>query len=699
MIDIKSALLVIILFFGISVAGFSQNDSVPEIDIWTEIDTLKLKPYQVKKLAKQADYMGDIYSAIDYYTKYVELKPKKDRYKYLVAELYKEARGYLSALEWYEKVYESVPEQFPMAMYRIAEMKIMALGDYPTAKDSLLSFKKRFKAEAKEKTIKKMLKAQVEGCEMAEDIISHPLEIIITHLDTTINTAHVEFAPIVLDDSTLLYSALKSRKGIYYTTDEEDSAYGKQPVRKMYIAHKNFDDWSGQDLLEGPFNEEGVECGNGTFSPDRNRFYFTKCIPIKRKVICSIYVSKKDSLGNWTIPEALPSSINSEEFTTTQPTIGTHPKYEMDIIYYVSDRDGGKGDLDIWYTYVREKKGKLIYQKPKNCGKFINTVGKDVTPYYDLETKHMYFSSNGHPGLGGLDIFYTTGQLNKWIAPTNIGYPINNKEDDLDFTLAPSQDEGFFISNRPGGTALKSETCCDDLYHFYYTHYIKIFVTGNVFEEDDSTMENATITLFLVDTASGERMEIKKAFSNEMGEYIVKLEQGNEYIIEIGKDGYFNQDVLFSTATIEKSDTFKLDDLWLSKILEAPIIIKNVYYPFDKAHLTPETQTVIVTTIYKILIENPEIIVEINSHTDSKGSDKYNENLSQRRAESVVKYLIGKGINKKRLVAKGYGESSPLVPNENEDGSDNEENRAKNRRTEFKVIGTIKDASEVIYEE
>jgi len=702
--DIRNISLIIIFCSIISAFGYSQKDSLTDIDIWTEIDTLELKPYQIKRLGKQADDLGDIYSAIDYYTKYVELKPKKDRYKYLVAELYKEARNYQLALEWYEKVYETVPEQFPMAMFRVAEMQIMANGEYSAAKDSLLSFKKKYKAEAKEKTTKKMLAAKIEGCEMAEEIIGAPLEIIITHLDTSINTAHVEFAPILLDDTTLLYSALKSRKIMYYTTDDEDSTFGKQPVRQMYLAHKEFDDWSGQDLMAGPFNEPGVECGNGTFSPDRSRFYFTKCIPVKKKVICSIWVSKKDSIGAWTAPEALPQPINSEEFTSTQPTIGTHPKYGLDVIYFVTDREGGKGGLDVWYTYMREKKGQIIYQKPKNCGKYINTVGTDVTPYFDTETKQMYFSSDGHPGLGGLDIFYTTGQLNKWLTPTNIGYPINNKEDDLDYTVAPSQEEGFFISNRPGGTSLKSETCCDDLYHFYHTQYIKIFVEGNLYGDCDSleakkAIANGTISLFLVDTASGEKMEIKKGFTNEDGSYSMKLEEGNEYVMRMSKDGYFHKEAPFSTATIEKSDTFQLKDLWLCILKDAPIIIKNVYYPFDKAHLTPETQTVIDTTIYKILVENPEIVVEISSHTDSKGSDKYNESLSQRRAESVVKYLIAKGISKKRLVAKGYGESSPLVANENEDGTDNEENRAKNRRTEFKVIGIIENASHVIYEE
>ncbi len=138
-----------------SLVSFSQTDSIVDVDIWTEIDTLKLKPYQIKRLAKQADAMGDIYSAIDYYTKYVEVKPKKERYKYVVAELYKEARDYNLALEWYEKVYESVPEKFPLAMYRIAEMNIMAQGEYKMAKDSLLSFKKDTKLKQKIRSSKK----------------------------------------------------------------------------------------------------------------------------------------------------------------------------------------------------------------------------------------------------------------------------------------------------------------------------------------------------------------------------------------------------------------------------------------------------------------------------------------------------------------------------------------------------------------
>ena len=337
----RRTLALLLFFISISIAGYTQAS------LWPEIDSLELKPYQIKKLGKLADKAHDIYSAIDYYTKYVEVKPDKARYKYLVAELYRQARDYQSAMEWYQKVYEEVPEQFPMALYYASQMKVMAEGDYAGAKEGFEEFNKTHKAAASDKEIKKKLKIQIEGCEIAEGIINDPLKVVVTHLDTTINKAHVEFSPIIVNDTTLVYAALKSDKIQYYLTDGSE----KHPVRKFYVATKSFDDWTGETPLEGPFNDDDVNTGNGAYSLDGNKFYFTRCEPVKDKMICSIYVSKKDSMGNWVAPEMLPASVNPPEFTSTQPTIGIEPKYGYEALYFISDRDGGKGGKDIWYTY------------------------------------------------------------------------------------------------------------------------------------------------------------------------------------------------------------------------------------------------------------------------------------------------------------------------------------------------------------
>lgn len=732
-------ILIISFVICTTLFSFGQEDIIRE-----EVDSLEYKPWQIKRMGKKADEANDIYSAIDYYKIFVELKPDKKRYQYLLAELYREARDYQNAMELYSKIFDEVPEQFPKAKYWAAIMKIMAEGDYNGATEELEEFKKEYKSIlSQDKTLKKVFNAQLEGAAIAPKLIDEPLDVIINHLDTSINKAHTEFSPFTIGENKLVYGSLKQEGIKYYSTDPE----AQLPTRKFYVAEREFDDWRAtNEELDGPFNSDDFNVGNGTFSLDKKRFYFTRCEDniMLEKVICSIYESHIDSMGNWTEPMMMEYDINDPEYTTTHPTVGIDPKTGAEALYFSTDREGGKGGMDIWYTYYNEKKGE--WKAPKKSSSKINSAGDEITPYYDMDTKTLYFSSDGWPGMGGFDIFSTQGQLNKFLDPENIGYPINSNVDDLDFFIAPSQKEGFFISNRAGGVALKNETCCDDIYHFLYTKYLNIYVTGSLYEFEekekldfkvldsinqvtseiiqfsDSTaldsakvanavkdttpetaqqlmVSDAVITLFLVDDKSGEKIELKTDTTDEKGTFFMKLEQGNLYEIVFSKEGYFKHHEKVSTVDIAESDTIELKSMWLKKIPAQPIVVKNIYYPFDKSYLTDDSKIVIDTTLFTLLTDNPEIIIEVSSHTDSKGTDAYNERLSQARAQSVVDYLISKGINRKRLEAKGYGEAMPIAPNENEDGTDNEDGRAKNRRTEFRIIGIVEDATGVVYEE
>ncbi|HVE62150.1 MAG TPA: OmpA family protein, partial [Chitinophagaceae bacterium] len=212
-----------------------------------------------------------------------------------------------------------------------------------------------------------------------------------------------------------------------------------------------------------------------------------------------------------------------------------------------------------------------------------------------------------------------------------------------------------------------------------------------------SRIANAIVSVYATDNENNEVL-VKTDSTDSEGKYFIKLQQGNNYHIVFNKPGYFNRKLNFSTKAVTNSDTLHRS-VSIRQIPRQPIIVKNIYYPFDKSYLTDTAKLVVDTTIYPILLENQEIVVEISSHTDSKGADTYNEKLSQERAQSVVNHLISKGIDKDRLVAKGYGESKPLAANEHHDGSDNPEGRQMNRRTEFKVIGIMKKYTDVIYEE
>lgn len=705
---------------------FSSSFSQETTDTISYYDTIShLKPFQILNMAKNAARVGDIYKAADYYEVYYQLKPEKTDIAYELAQLYRRSRDYEKAKEKYLEVYEKDPAGYPEALFYHALMQ-KATGDYEGSTASLQKYKKETSKQKKDNALKKALKNEMLGNEIAQNLIDTPVKAIITHLDTSINKAHIEFSPVPVDDKTLIYASLRSDTIVYYSATDTTLSI---PFKKFYTAKKADTAWVFGGELEGPFNSPEANTGNGAFSPDRKRFYFTRCKKnFQNKMICAIYLSRNEE-GKWSEPEMLSNEINMSDYTSTQPAAGTDSRKNWETVYFVSDRPGGKGGLDIWYTSFDEKK--QVYTTPKNAGK-INSVGDEMTPFYNNDTRTLYFSSDGFPGMGGLDIFKTKGELNKFSEPENMRAPINSSADDLYYSIAGNKEEGFWTSNREGGVALKNPTCCDDIYHFKLTNYLHIAVKGNVREiirrlkqlksldaekdsidpisvsdvsgmdsaeasYDTSLLNNAVVSLYLVDK-NGQTIFISKTTTDDSGYYFLKLEHGNFYKISAGKEGYFSEEENITTIEFTKSDTINQDFL-LEKIPQQPIVIKNIYFDFDKSDVSGESQKSLDTTLLKLLKENPQIIIEISTHTDSKGTDKYNMTLSQKRAESVVNYLVSKDIDKNRLVAKGYGETQPIAPNENSDGTDNPDGRARNRRTEFKVIGTVEGYSGINYEE
>jgi OOP family OmpA-OmpF porin len=670
-----------------------------------EIKTLK--PAQLKNFGRNADRVGDTYSAINYYEKYCELKPDNVKIRFRLAHLYRKARDYKKALTLFEKCYKEAPADYPLALYYLAHMQKMT-GQYDLAKESFTRYKKENSNDKSDESriFRKLATNEIVGCDLAKTLIDKPLKIVITHLDTSINKAHVEFAPFPINDSTLLYSSLKEERLNYYISAPDSAA--KMPVRQLYLARKKNNEWSGGKKLPGPFNLEDVQTGNGSYSPDRKKFYFNRCAPNwAGKMICAIYVSSfvKDA---WQTPVKMDERINNPKFTSTQPAVGSESKFNYEVLYFISDRPGGKGGTDIWYTVYDGKK--KIYKDPQNAGGKINTIGDEFSPFYDMETRALYFSSTGWPGLGGFDSFKCNGEVKNWTTPTNVGYPLNSSADDLYGAVNKNQETGFFVSNREGGISLQSATCCDDIYTYKYTKYIHLDVSGIVYETNDSKASgdsslsgripvkpNTLVSLYLIDADKNE-IFIRNDSTDSKGNFSFKLEQGNSYKLQVNAAGYLNKKLLLSTKNNTASETIKTD-LGIQKIPNEPIVIKNIYYPFDKATLTDESKVNVDTSIFVLLNENPQIIIEVSSHTDNKGADDYNLKLSQKRAESVVTYLISKGIEKNRLVAKGYGETKQIAPNTNPDGSDNPEGRKMNRRTELRVTGVLEKKVDIIYKD
>lgn len=662
---------------ALAMQGFTQTDSV----------TLsRMSAKDLKKLGNNAVTQKDYGTAIDYYKAYLRINKADSKVQYSIAESYRMVRDYESAEKMYLKAYSSNPEKNVLALYYYADM-CKSSGKYDKAKEHFAKFNKEYKGS--ESKLKKQAKKEIAFCDSVKNLINQSQKFVVQHLDTSINKAHVELSPVAIDEGTLLYASLRTNKKEYYT-EGEDSA--NIPVRKFYTAKKVGNDWRFEDeYLSGTYNKPGENVGNATFTPDGNKMYYTVCKPNWKGVtVCAIFMTEKVK-GEWTEPVKLSKSINNKNYTSTQPAVCIDPVKGNEVVYFISDRPKGKGGLDIWY-FVYDKKRKL-YKAPKNAGVKINTSKDELTPFFDNETRSLYFSSEGWGGMGGLDIYKVTGDNKKWSPVENLGDPINSGADDIYYSIGKNREEGFFVSNRKGGVALKNATCCDDIYSYKHTSYVHLFVAGNVKEllkDSKKNLDSALVDVYLIDKKLGEPVLVKSVPTDKEGNYKTSLEAGQEYKLVARKPNYINTTSasMISTRNESQDKTFE-SHFTLSKVPAKAIAIDNINYEFDRSDLTKNSTVTLDTTILKIMLLNPDIIIEISAHTDDKGSTEYNQKLSQKRAESVVAYLISKGISRDRLKAQGYGESAPIAPNRNKDGSDNPEGRAKNRRTEFKIIGTI----------
>ncbi len=659
------------------------------------INTDGLKDFQLKRFAQNAQRKGDIYSAIAYFEAYLKNNSNEYAEWYEIATLYRKARDYQKSEKAYKLVIENASVKFPEAQFYYARM-LKANGNYEAAKTEYTKFTTSKNNSDLEniKQFKKLAKAEIAGCDTAIELSKGKYTAIVNHLNESINKAHVESSPLLLDSSTLIYGSLNEENLELYDLEKQDSI----PVRKLYIAKREGKQWNGGTPFKGPFNEKNVNVGNGSISTDGKRLYFTKCKPnFEGKMICRIYVSTKVK-ETWGEPKDLGDLVNSETFTSTMPAVGFDSKKNQEVIYFVSDRkQSSKGGLDLWYTSYDAKK--KIYKEPKNLGGTINSVGDEITPTYDVENKTLFFSSDGFPGLGELDIYQSVGEIKTWSVPENIGAPYNSSADDIYYIKSKNAKEksGFFVSNRKGGISLMNETCCDDIYEYSDPQFLNIFIAGKIIEVSNDSLEKqitavikAPVSLFKVNKDSTQSL-LKTTLTNEKGEYSFQVEQGKNYKVLAEAQGYLNKKVEVSTETVTKSDTLKTN-IGIKQTPKGSIVISNIYYETAKADLRQESRASLDKELVDLLKDNPKLIIEISSHTDDVGTNEYNQKLSQSRAESVVNYLIGHGIDKSRLIAKGYGEGKPIAPNTTPEG------RQKNRRTEFKIIGYLKNV-EVSYEE
>ncbi|MCF8370304.1 MAG: OmpA family protein [Bacteroidales bacterium] len=634
---------------------------------------------KLRNKAEKAYNDKNYYQAIDYYRQYCMQKPDDTKTLYLLADLQRYTRDYRRAKLNYQGVYKSDPKKYPLALFYYASM-LKQLGEYEKAKVEFSDFIQVYKGKEIDRDIKKQAILEMEGCDLAMHLLDSALEVVVVHADTSINKSYSEFSPLQINDSTLIYATMRSDSLI-----ENFSSTEKQ----FYTAKKKGREWQFTGKMEGPFNSEKHITGNGVFSASGKRFYFTRCNKMGEGLPrCELYQSVLED-GVWQDPIRIGNGVNAFGYTATQPAVATYSKGAgKEVIYFVSDRPDGRGGLDIWYTIydVFEKS----FLEPSNAGRKINSPGDEITPFFEEANRTLYFSSNGHPGMGGFDIYRTQGEKRNWTPARNIGYPLNSSFDDLYFSVY-NRKQGFFTSNRDGGIAFEGQNCCDDIYSYYWAGFIDLALTGEVREAEaiedglTKTIENANVNLYLDEAGTDEPILLKVCKTSPAGIYFFDIEPGKAYSLLVTKEGFFSKQFPVSAREINYSDTLDYP-VTLDRIPEKPIVIEHVYFAYGSHELSDTAKLALDNYLLKLMMENPDISLEIFAHTDSKGPEDFNLKLSQKRAQSIVDYLTKKGISQKRLIAIGYGESKPVAPNANPDGTDNPEGRKLNRRIELNVV-------------
>lgn len=471
----------------------------------------------------------------------------------------------------------------------------------------------------------------LEGSRVAPEWKGNPTLYTIKKMDL-LNSNRGEFSPMLLPPDYDQIFFTSNREGVIGDTISNITG---SKLNDIFMARKDESGkWMKPEHLDSPINTSSDE-GTTSFTPTGSAMYFTQTkLDSIETSFPAIHVSYRSS-GSWGAGTKI--DINKQDSTSVyaHPTIAP----SGDFLYFVSDMPGGYGGKDIWRAAMV---GDLV-EYVENLGPEINTAGDEMFPYMRNDST-LYFASDGHIGMGGLDIYkadYDT-KTKEWKIE-NMKFPINSQGDDFGITFEGDKESGFFSSNRGDGKGF------DHIYSFAYP-VITTIAEGYIVDTDDEFVTNATIRVVGRD---GTNMRFP---GKNDGTYKMDIKQGVDYVFLASAKDHLNTRMSLKTIVTEKDSTYLVD--FILTPINKPVVLENIFYDFDKATLRPESKEELDGLI-ELLNTNPNVTIELSAHTDRKGSEEYNIGLSQRRAESVVNYLIAGGIAQDRLTAVGKGKSEP----------------------------------------
>ncbi len=641
----------------------------------------------LKKILKEADDMyneGVYRTAAIHYQDALKLAPDDPLTNYKMGVCQLHSANKTKALAYLDKAYKSAPTVDPDVHYHLALANHYCLK----FKEARKLYESYAAANKEDPEVAESVGKRLLECKYGEELVAHPVSAKIINLGKDINSKYDDYVPVIkADESEMVFTSQREGTTGGGKNENFDSYY-----EDIYISYQVNGAWTSAKNMGDPVNTDMEDASIG-LSPDGSK----------------LYIYRDDNNGDLFF-----SKLNGAVWSKPQPLKEVNTKYgelhcsispDGNSLYFSSNRPGGFGGFDI-YKITKNARGK--WQEPQNLGPKVNTKYDEDAPFIHPDGTTLYFSSKGHTSMGRYDIFLTHFVSDAWSEPENLGYPINSPDDDIYFVLSADNRTGYFSSAKEDTYGEK------DLYKIIMPREVlatevatqKVSTNDPLVKKnlnlsiaqaptvnpitvlkgtirDAVTKQSLEATILLTDNGKNELMSEMQS-NQTTGKYLVVLASGKNYGISVEKPGYMFHSENFD---IHPSADYqeKVVDVELKKIsVGTKIILKNIFFDFDKATLRHES-TAELERLYAILSQTT-IVIQISGHTDNKGTPEYNKSLSEKRAKAVVDYLVAKGIPASRLKYSGYGAEKPLAPNTKHDGSDNPEGRQLNRRTEFEII-------------
>jgi len=639
--------LFLFLSFNLSVSTFGQSTKKKANKLYEE----GIKYWHARNFDKSIELM---YKALKVDPEFAEAYQHLGRAYEIYGEVAKAEKCFLKVVEL--KPYD---KKFGGVYYKVG-YNYFEKGDYHNA----LKFLEKFLAASprSEKFIN-IAKQRIANCKYGIEGMKNPIPFSPEALAPAVNAMEMQYFPVLSGDrETIIFTARVSAH-----PNHDENIWQSKKVNGKWQQATRIEEFTTM------YNE-----GTCTISADGRTLIFTACADVrggrqagKRQIYgrCDLFISYK--IGKrWSEPRNMGDVVNTKHWET-QPSLSADGR----TLYFASDKPGSIGGIDLWKT-TRNTNG--VWTKPVNLGNQVNTRRNEYSPFIHANGHSLFFSSDGYPSYGGQDLYKV--ELNSdgtWQRPENLGYPINNHRNQIGIFVTSDGKEGYYTNEQLNrrGQLFKSQ-----IYKFEIPEKLKEnlqsrYVKGTVYDAKTKKRLSAKVDLINLEN---KQMESSVHSDSQTGNYLIILNKGSEYALYVEKKGYLFQSLSFDYA--EKDGKDVVVDVYLEPIdKEASIVLNNIFFESAKWDLLGKSKTEL-DKLVGFMQQNKTLKIEISGHTDNVGGASANQKLSESRAQAVVKYLVENGVETSRLKAKGYGETQPKF------GNDTEENRAKNRRIEFRIL-------------